>query len=123
ALPTVFQMVWGRPTIAFDFTETHEPLDEVANAKILQGLVYNYPVENRLLLALGVRRSPVDDLAAILTIREDGSNRIVLRDQPILFSPPGERRDATHNPSAFRAAGHLRHSCPKSGWQGFHGLR
>jgi hypothetical protein len=59
ALPTVFQMVWGRPHIEFTFGTVSDDLNTV-----LQCTIYNRPINSRVLRAMGLRRDAATVYAA-----------------------------------------------------------
>jgi len=71
ALPTVFQMFFGRPQLRIVFEET-----DIDIGRRLECRIYNVAVQNRILKLIGVRR----DQAVISTtfcVREAGSNVVL----------------------------------------------
>jgi len=50
-LPTFFQMFWGRPNITFWFNRIEDERDT-----LLLVHIYNFPIANRALSSLGVKR-------------------------------------------------------------------
>lgn len=72
AIPSVLQMVWGRPKlmVRLGVLET-EP------GRILQAELINPPIQNRLLKWLGVRRMTAEDVMATFFIEEYGNRRVV----------------------------------------------
>lgn len=59
ALPTVFQMHWGRPQIDFIFGAVTD-----RQSTVLQCTIRNRPINSRVLRALGVRRDAANVIAA-----------------------------------------------------------
>src|SRR5712691_5616336 len=55
ALPTVFQMLWGRPQIEIRFLK-----HDIGNASALLCACHNRPISNRFFRALGVVRESAD---------------------------------------------------------------
>jgi len=72
ALPTVFQMFWGRPKLAADFWGL-----EGSAGKRFTCNITNAPVRGRILRRLGVRREPAV-IFADFQVCEAGTNRILL---------------------------------------------
>jgi hypothetical protein len=70
ALPTVFQMFWGRPCVRIEFSSFESP-------KKLFCELHSVPITNRFLWRLGVRRESAI-VSADFTIFEDGTNRVIL---------------------------------------------
>ena len=77
ALPTVFQMVWGRPNIGVTFIDT---TDKKAHRKYLHCQIINYPLENRYLQKLGVYRRPIDDVNIFFSVEDVEKHKIVVAD-------------------------------------------
>lgn len=71
ALSTVFQMLWGRPSIQVDLDDC-----QVESNKALRCLIVNRPVQSRFLSLVGVTRQPTE-IAGQLTVSEAGSGRII----------------------------------------------
>jgi hypothetical protein len=74
ALPTVFQMFWGRPNITIDFDS--RDFGE-RHAEVLRCRVFNSPVSGRLLRKMGITRS-VAHIFVTFTVREVGTNRPII---------------------------------------------
>ena len=73
ALPSVCQMIWGTPQIRLNFNTANKH-----GAKYLLCELFNLPVRSKILRAFGVTRSPAEQVIASFSIREDGTNRVVL---------------------------------------------
>jgi hypothetical protein len=71
-LPTALQMFFGRPKIAFGFSDHHE-----ADLYMLRCHVSNSPIESKALRRLGVIRSSVC-IGADVKLVEHGTNRIII---------------------------------------------
>ena len=63
ALPTLLQMIFGKPVITIDFG-----IKAGVVGDILQCQLFNFPIKQRLLRILGVRRMVAEDVGAHLTI-------------------------------------------------------
>ena len=72
ALPTVFQMIWGRPRMAIDYN-----IRELEGGRVLQCTIQNIPIRNKILRTLGVRRMPAEDIMAGFQIKECNTQQIV----------------------------------------------
>lgn len=68
-LPTMFQMVWGKPKIAQRFVAVDEPLSITLVCE-----VRNEPIRNGILKRLGIRRSPTI-VTASSQLFEQGTNK------------------------------------------------
>lgn len=77
ALPTIFQMIWGRPNIGVRFIDT---TNKNAHRKYLHCQIINYPLENRYLQKLGVYRRPVDDVNIFFSVEDVETHKIVVAD-------------------------------------------
>ena len=77
ALPTVFQMIWGRPNIGVKFIDT---TDKRAHRKYLHCQIINYPIDNRLLQKLGVYRRPIDDVNIFFSVEDIETHKMVVTD-------------------------------------------
>lgn len=77
ALPTVFQMFWGRPRLVINFGEQAYSFPQ-GEGKALMCLISNPPVESPVLRKIGVRRAAADDVFAGIRIYEEGTNRVVI---------------------------------------------
>lgn len=71
ALPTVFQMLWGGPSLQVNLDDC-----QVENNKALRCLIINKPVQNRFLSFMGVVRQPTEILGQ-LKVSESGSGKII----------------------------------------------
>jgi hypothetical protein len=98
ALPTVFQMFWGRPDIRAEFVET---IDE--HGKRLTCYLVNRPV-GVFLSKLGVRRD-AGSVFADFVVREVGNDRVavdttraLIRDVSAWEAGEGALRAAVHSP-------------------------
>lgn len=71
-LPTIFQMIWGRPKlmICFDVIEGDD-------SRFLVVRVYNQPIKNRFLRLLGVRTEAAEDVNARVIIKEYRSQKVI----------------------------------------------
>jgi hypothetical protein len=88
ALPTVFQMIWGRPRIEFEFEERTED-----GKKVLACRIFNRAVKNPVLKFLKVRRE-VAHISAAYTVHNDATgNRIVSLTQPIFVTQRGHSKE------------------------------
>ena len=67
ALPTVLQMMCGRPRIRLDLG-----LDKIDSGIALQCTIWNEPITNKLLRALRVRRMVAEDVTAVFDIKRLG---------------------------------------------------
>ena len=83
ALPTVFQMIWGRPDITFVFNRT----DDQKDALLLVHL-YNLPVANRALSWMGVTRAEAHFRAAIKVNDSSGNQILRYAEPPISAGDP-----------------------------------
>jgi len=73
ALPTIFQMIFGRPKLTFEADEFTG-----SDGKILLIAIQNQPVTNRLLRLMGVERDE-GEITAFVDVHEDGTKRIIAR--------------------------------------------
>jgi hypothetical protein len=76
ALPSAFQMFWGRPRLGIEVSEANEP-----NGKRLFCQIFSVPVQSRILLRLGVRREAAV-ISATFEICESGTNHVMLNTAP-----------------------------------------
>ena len=84
ALPTVLQMIWGKPKLVIAVSDR-----EVTAGKVLQVELFNPPIQNKLLRWLGVKRMTAGDVMGSFKIQEHGSRRVIF---------PGEVPEIiTHN--------------------------
>lgn len=72
ALPTVAQMVWGKPRLIITFHS-----QEVEGGKVMTCRFFNLPIAEGLKKKIGVRRMPIEDLMADFSIAEYGSNKVI----------------------------------------------
>jgi hypothetical protein len=72
AVPPFFQMLFGRPDIAFETADFTGPKGRTLSIKIK-----NRPVTNRLLRSIGVERE-VGDILAYIGIQKQGTNEIIV---------------------------------------------
>ena len=70
ALPTVLQMVWGRPRISLDLG-----LDKIDGGVVFECKIWNDPITNKFLKALHVRRMAAEDPTALFDVKALGSDR------------------------------------------------
>lgn len=77
ALPTVFQMVWGRPNVDVIFTDSKDKRNQ---RKYLHCQIVNLPLENRLLQRFGVYRRPIDDVHAFFSVEDIKIHKMVVTD-------------------------------------------
>ena len=75
ALPTLFQMIWGRPDIELIFWES---IDERAQRKYLRCRIVNRPIKNCLLQKIGVYRRPSDDVHVLFSVRDTKTSKMVV---------------------------------------------
>ncbi len=73
-LPTVLQMIWGKPRIAVGFD-----IAELKSGRVLECAIYNIPIRNRLLRWSGIRRTVAEDIMVDFCIEELGSSRRAIR--------------------------------------------
>ena len=71
ALPTVFQMFWGRPNITFLFTRQESERDTLLLVHLC-----NYPIGNRFLSGIGVRREDAH-FHVRLTVKDSVGNQVL----------------------------------------------
>jgi hypothetical protein len=71
-LPTIFQMIWGRPRIMVRFD-----VIEVPDGRFLVASIFSYPIKNKLLRLLGVTRMAADDVNARVAIKERESQTLI----------------------------------------------
>lgn len=76
-LPTVFQMIWGRPNIELIFWES---IDERVHKKYLQCGIVNRPLKKCLLQKLGVYTRSLDDVHFFFSIKDTNTSEIVVTD-------------------------------------------
>jgi len=72
-LPAAFQRLWGRPKISLE-----RGTGNLADAVFLECKIWNEPINNILLKAMGVNREAADDLTALIEIKEAGSNKVII---------------------------------------------
>ncbi len=70
ALPTVLEMMWGRPKISLDLG-----LEKIDGGIVLECTIWNEPITNKLLTALHVRRMVAEDVTAIFDVKSLSSDR------------------------------------------------
>lgn len=80
ALPTVFQMFWGRPQITFWFNRVEDERDT-----LLLIHLQNFPIGNRVLSWMGVSREEAH-FHVVVTVRDDGGNQILKYTEPPISS-------------------------------------
>lgn len=80
ALPTIFQMFWGRPTLEVEFTRATKD-----QQRMLGVFVRNPPVKFKPLKRLGIRRDSIQSLTASFQISEAGSGTVVASIREALF--------------------------------------
>ncbi len=73
AIPTIFQMLFGRPNLSFEADEFTGP-----DGKILVIAIKNEPVKNKFLLWMGVERE-AGDILAFFEIQEHGTRKFLAR--------------------------------------------
>jgi hypothetical protein len=71
-LPTVAQMVWGKPRLIITFDSR-----EVEGGKVMTCQFSNPPITEGFKKKIGVRRMPIEDLMADFSIAEYGSNKVI----------------------------------------------
>lgn len=79
--PTIFHIIFGKPKLHMDFN-----IWDQDDTRVLECDIYNPPIQNRLLRALGVSRKPAADVVAAYSINEAGSNTVVVPRMAALFS-------------------------------------
>ena len=89
ALPTVFQMIWGRPKIGFRFEEFTQQGKRVLGCRL-----FNKPVTNPLLVFFRVRRESAHVSGAFTVCDAATSERVASVTQPIIVSHRGRSREA-----------------------------
>jgi len=76
AIPTFLQMRCGAPQITIEFKA-----DDSAGKRMLKCDLYNHPIDTKSRLhRMGVRRESAEEVIAHLSIREFGTNRVILPD-------------------------------------------
>ena len=83
ATPPLFQMFWGRPNITFQFTRLENSVDTLLLAHI-----YNYPVTNRFLSGMGVRRDEAHFHVAMTVSGSDGNQILKYTEPPFTSGNP-----------------------------------
>lgn len=73
AMPSVFQLLWGRPILR---TRFENGVDE--NNRFLPVYLDNPPIRNQIMRRLGVRRDTIQSLTIQFHISEAGSGKIVI---------------------------------------------
>ncbi len=73
ALPTVVQMVWGKPIINLSFESIME-----GNQKTLCCQLTNPPIENKILRMAGVYRRQIDSISAFYSIKDTNTSKIIV---------------------------------------------
>ena len=72
AVPTIAQMVWGKPELIIRFGSK-----EIEGGKVMTCELYNYPIMWGVKRRIGIRRMPIEDLVADFSIAEYGSNKVI----------------------------------------------
>jgi len=75
ALPTVAQMVWGKPVINLSFESRME-----GNQRILFCQLTNPPIENKILRMAGVYRRQIDSISVLYSIKDTNTSEIMVED-------------------------------------------
>lgn len=96
ALPTAFQMLWGRPRITFRFSRV--VADDGLSVHLLAHL-FNLPVTNKFLVWLGVKRDDAHFHAHVL-VKDSQGNEV------LSYSDPSQRSEP------FKPVQHHLHSGP-----------
>jgi hypothetical protein len=103
ATPSIFQMLWGRPTIKMQFENGVKEVD-----RFLPVYLSNPPIKNKILKKLGVRRETIQSLTAQFRISELGSGRVIIPSrQARIYSdedPDDKGRFRTTLPPTFSVA-------------------
>ena len=86
ALPTVFQMIWGRPKIFIQFTDT--ALSHIPSVRVLWCELTNPPMINPLLKRFFIRRMPAEDVVVHYSIRDTPANNLVFEAAPYIAEYP-----------------------------------
>lgn len=71
-LPTIFQMIWGRPKLVIGFG-----VRELDGSRVLQYELLNPVIKNRFLRWLGVRRMAAEDIITYFSIEDYNNQRLV----------------------------------------------
>ncbi len=71
ALPTVFQMIYGRPKITLESCTTNLKV-----GLLLECNIWNEPINNKPLKVMRVHRMPAHDVTAYIEIKQAGTNEI-----------------------------------------------
>jgi hypothetical protein len=95
ALPTVFQMLWGRPKIDIGYSEEKEPSDVLF-------CTFDQPFVARWLRPLGVRRTPVE-IQVTIAIEGQAGNQKVLGFADLRHLDGPQSKFMTVTPSLFPA--------------------
>ncbi len=75
ALPTVAQMLWGKPIINLSFESRIE-----GNQIILFAQITNPPIENKILRMAGVYRRQIDSISVLYSIKDINKSEIIVED-------------------------------------------
>src|SRR5438552_1891224 len=78
--PPIFQMLWGRPKITFAFSRV-EAADMLSSHLLVH--LYNYPVSNRFLTWLGVKREDAHFHVRVI-VKDESANQILTYADPSL---------------------------------------
>jgi len=104
AIPSIFQMLWGRPILKVVFENGVEE-----SKRFLPVYLSNPPIKNRFLRTLGVRRETIQSITAQFRISELGSGKIVINSrQARIYSdddPDDKGRFRTILPPTYSIAG------------------
>jgi hypothetical protein len=96
ATPSALQMFFGRPHIQIEFgTRTRQGLVG-SYEQVMECQLYNRPIKRAWVRALGIRRTPAEDLCAFYTIQEVGSNRMLRDGRLAHITGPAEPEARTH---------------------------
>ncbi|MFC1909629.1 hypothetical protein ACFLXD_07320 [Chloroflexota bacterium] len=72
ALPTVAQMIWGKPNLSLDFE------DRVGEGgKVMVCKIFNLPIKNRLLRKIGVRTTVAEGIIAHFEIKVANTDEVI----------------------------------------------
>ncbi len=85
ALPSVFQMMFGKPDLFVEFKSA-----ELEEVKVLQCLISNRPINSRMLRWLGVSRQSTH-LTASISIYERGTKKPIREHAKLLINQGGEK--------------------------------
>lgn len=117
AVPSTFAMIWGKPRVVVDFS-----VGKIQENRVLECLLWNAPVRNRILRIMGVQRSQAS-VTSELKITDLRTGKTLAETVPAIKVRPEERSqkatiEASAYPSSFLVAAFLGSKVSISGENG-----